>query len=57
MIAHAAGPSANGFCVIEVWESQEALQTFFDAQLGQALQAANITAQPTFFEVTNSMRR
>ena len=57
MIAHAAGPSENGFCVIEVWESQEAAQAFFEAKLGQALHAAKINVQPTFFEVINSIRR
>lgn len=56
LLYHAAGPSEGGFCVIEVWESQEVAQQFFDQQLGQALQQANINAQPKFFEVVNTMQ-
>jgi quinol monooxygenase YgiN len=55
LLFHAAGQGENGFVVIEVWESQEALDRFFAEKLGQALQGANITAQPTFFQVTNIM--
>jgi hypothetical protein len=53
---HAAGPTEKGFCVIEVWESQEALQRFFDLKLGPVLQAAHINVQPTIFPVTNMMQ-
>ena len=56
MLYHAAGPTETGFCVIEVWESQEAMQTFFDQKLGQALQAAKINVQPTRFQVINTMK-
>ena len=56
MLYHAAGPSEDGFCVIEVWASQEALQEFFAQRLGQALQQASITAQPTVFQVVNTMQ-
>jgi len=56
LLYHAAGPSEDGFCVIEVWESQEALQEFFAKTLGQALQQANITTQPKFFQVINTMQ-
>ena len=56
MLFHAAGPRDGGFSVIEVWESQEALQEFFGEKLGQALQQANITTQPTFFQVINTMQ-
>ncbi len=55
MISHSAGPREGGWCVIEVWESQEAAQQFFDQKLGAALQEAKITVQPTFFQVTNTM--
>jgi hypothetical protein len=53
---HAAGPTENGFCVIEVWESQEALQRFFASKLGPVLQAAQINVPPTIFPVTNIMQ-
>jgi len=56
LLYHAAGPSEAGFCVIEVWESQDALQEFFAQKLGGALQHANITTQPKFFQVINTMQ-
>lgn len=55
LLYHAAGPSENGFCVIEVWESQEVLDQFFREKLGQALQNAKIDVRPTFFQVANIM--
>ena len=56
MLYHAAGPSENGFCVIEVWESQEVATRFFEEQLGSALDAAGINVQPVLFEVSNTMK-
>ena len=56
MLYHAGGPSENGWCVIEVWESKESAQRFFDERLGQALQKAQISVQPRFFEVVNIMK-
>jgi len=38
--------------VIEVWESQEALDRFVRETLGTALQQAGITVQPRTFRVT-----
>lgn len=55
LLYHAGGPSESGWCVVEVWESQEAAQRFFDETLGQALQKARISVQPRFFEVVNVM--
>ncbi len=55
LLSHHAGPSEDGFCVIETWESQEALQRFVEERLGQALERANISGQPTVFEITNSL--
>jgi len=55
LLYHAAGPSETGWCVIEVWESQEALDRFFKDKLGAALQRAGINVQPRFFEVVNTM--
>ncbi len=56
MLYHAGGSTEDGFCVIEVWESQEVAQQFFDEQLGQALQEAGINVQPKFFQVVNIMQ-
>jgi hypothetical protein len=55
MLYHAGGPSERGWCVVEVWESKEVAQRFFDERLGQALQKAQISVQPRFFEVVNVM--
>ncbi len=55
LLYHVAGTSEDGLCVVEVWESQEALQKFFDEKLGAAMQEANINIQPKFFQVTNIM--
>jgi len=56
LVYHAAGPTETGFCVIEVWESQEAAQQFFEQKLGQALQKAGFPGQPKFFQVSNTMQ-
>jgi quinol monooxygenase YgiN len=55
LLTHHAGPTENGFCVIETWESQNALNQFFQEQLGTALQAAGIQVQPKMFEIVNSL--
>jgi heme-degrading monooxygenase HmoA len=55
MLSHAARVGPDGVFVFEVWESQEALQRFFQEQLGQALHQANITVQPTFVEIIRTM--
>jgi quinol monooxygenase YgiN len=54
LLTHNAGPTEGGFCVIETWESQEAVQRFFEEQLGEALAAANIHVQPKLFEIINT---
>ena len=56
LLYHAAGPSESGWYVVEVWESQEAVERFF-AEHGPLFQQANVTAQPTFFQVVNTMQR
>ena len=55
MLYHAAGTSETGFCVVEVWESQEALQRFFEQTLSQLLQEAGMNVQPRFFQLSNTM--
>jgi hypothetical protein len=42
--------------VVEVWESQEAVDRFFQEKLGAALQNANINVQPEVFQVQNMMQ-
>ena len=53
VLFHAAGPAADGWRVVEVWESQEALEKFFQDQLGAALERAGISVQPEVFPVHN----
>ncbi len=53
-IFHLAGPMEGGWRVLEVWESQEAADTFYRERLGQALQNVGITdVQPKVFQVHN----
>jgi hypothetical protein len=56
MLYHAAGPTEHGFCVIEVWESQEAMRDYFEQQLGAVLQQESVNVTPKFFSVTNIMK-
>ena len=56
-ISHAGGPNpSGGWRVVEVWESQEAVDRFFQETLGQALQKANINIRPQVFQVHNIMQ-
>jgi hypothetical protein len=51
-ISHVAGPMAGGWRVVDVWESQEAFQRFFDERLGAAIREAGVPpADPEFFPV------
>ena len=51
-IFHVEGPMEGGWRVVDVWESQEAIDKFFQGKLGQALQEAGITApQPQIWPV------
>lgn len=54
LLSHNAGPTEDGFCVTETWESKEALQQFVESRLGAALAAAGVRTQPTVFEIVNS---
>ena len=53
VLFHAAGPAADGWRVVEVWESQEALDKFVQDKLGAALQKAGISVQPEVFPIQN----
>src|SRR5215212_1546108 len=41
-IFHAAGPIEGGWRVVDVWESEEAFETFFRERLEQAMQNAGM---------------
>lgn len=48
LIAHAAGQGTNGFCVIDVFASQEAVDAF-NAALGSIPREVGIEQPPDFF--------
>jgi hypothetical protein len=52
-LVHVAGPTEEGWRIVEVWESPEAMSAFFQsAAAGAAMQAAGIPpVQPTIFPV------
>jgi quinol monooxygenase YgiN len=52
-LVHVAGPIEGGWCVMEVWPSQESANVFFGSQkVQQILQNAGIPlAQPVVFSV------
>ena len=53
---HVAGPTENGWCVVEVWDSREALEAFATEILPPALERAGISGQPRIFEVATIMQ-
>ncbi len=56
-IFHAAGPTEDGWRVVEVWESQEAADAYFQ-RLGPALQDVDVSlGQPDTFTVYNVIAR
>jgi hypothetical protein len=49
---HVEGPMEGGWRVVDVWESQEAADKFFQEKLGQALQEAGLAIpQPQVWPV------
>jgi len=55
-IFHVAGPIEGGWRIVDVWESQEAVNTFFQEQLGPAAQAAGMEMRiPQFWPVHNML--
>jgi hypothetical protein len=56
MLYHVAAPTANGFRVIEVWDSQAAADKFFHEKLAQALPKAHINVKPEVAQVHNIMK-
>jgi hypothetical protein len=47
LVLHAAGPTDEGFRIIEVWESEEAWEQFRTERLGGAMDA-DLQAPPVF---------
>jgi heme-degrading monooxygenase HmoA len=58
VLTHAAGPTPDGFVVIETWESEGAWNAFFESQLRPAFEKVGGIPEPkvTRFEVHNSFQ-
>lgn len=55
ILAHTAGPTAGGWRVIDVWESEEAFQRFGEV-IGPVLQELDYPGQPQVFELRNFVK-
>ena len=54
---HLAGSMEGGWRIVDVWESQEAFDRFYQTRLRQALQKGGMRAfQPKMFPVHNIMK-
>jgi heme-degrading monooxygenase HmoA len=47
---HAAGPTDDGFAVIDIWNSRDDFDRFMQGRLGEAIQAAGVP-QPQIREI------
>jgi len=58
LITHAAGLTDNGLLVVDVWESKEKLEAFFNEHLRAALETAGIPiGEPTVLPVHNVIQQ
>jgi thiamine pyrophosphate-dependent acetolactate synthase large subunit-like protein len=48
LLSHAAGEGPNGFRVVDVWESEEALNAFAE-KLGPVLQEVGVEGEPQVY--------
>ena len=55
ILSHSAGPTADGWRVIDVWESEEAFQRFGEV-IGPVLQQLDYPGQPQLFELRNFVK-
>jgi hypothetical protein len=55
ILSHTAGPTDNGWRVIDVWESEEAFQSFGEV-IGPILHEVGIPGEPKLFEVHNFVK-
>ncbi len=56
MVSHVAGFTRDGMYVVDVWESQQDFDAFFESRLEPAFEAVGGLSQPqvTTFDVHNS---
>lgn len=55
ILFHAAGPTDDGFRVIDVWETEEAFQRFGEA-IGPILEEVGLAGQPRLFPLHNFVK-
>lgn len=52
---HLAGATPDGMCIVEVWESRDALNAFFGSRVKPVMDEAGIVYEPSFFDVVNEI--
>jgi hypothetical protein len=59
LISHATGPTANGWCVVDVWSSQAQCDRFMSKKLKRAFDLAGGMPEPrvTAFQIHNKYHR
>ena len=55
ILSHAAGPTENGFRVVDVWESEEAFQRF-GGTIGPVLEEVGFPGAPQLFPLHNFVK-
>lgn len=55
LLSHAAGPTDNGWIVVDVWESEEALQRFGEV-IGPVLQEIGFPGEPRITQLHNFVK-
>ena len=55
IVSHVAGPTENGWRVVDVWESEEAFQRFGEV-LVPVLQELEMAGEPQIFQVQNFVK-
>jgi len=55
ILAHAAGPTEHGWCVVDVWESAEAFAAFGEV-IGPVLQEVGMGGEPKLSELHNFVK-
>ena len=55
ILSHAAGPTASGWRVVDVWESEDAFARF-GGEIGPILQQVGMPGQPQLFPLHNFIK-
>ena len=55
ILSHAAGPTDDGWRVVDVWESEEAFQRFGE-KIGPVLQEVGFPGEPKVFPLHNFVK-